>query len=94
MVFDDAFGEVEVGDAIRVVTRGGIVCVRTIGAVNDGLSGCQPGGSTMLVFVKAAHPKIADAVFVLLHCAVLERLSGRVLRIPQSAWRLIDETNH
>ena len=56
MVFDDAFGEVKIGDAIRMISRGGIICVRAIGAVDDGLLECQPGRSTMLVLVKPAHP--------------------------------------
>lgn len=37
MVLDDAFGEVEVGDAVGVVAVGGVDCVGAVCAVGDGL---------------------------------------------------------
>jgi hypothetical protein len=41
MVFDDAFRQVDVGDAVRVISCCRIVRVRAVRAINDGLSGCQ-----------------------------------------------------
>ena len=37
MVFDDAVGEIEVGDAVGVVAVGGVDCVGAVCAVGDGL---------------------------------------------------------
>lgn len=79
MVFDDAFREVEVGYAVSVVSCGGIVCVRAICAKDDGLSGSQPVLFTTSISIAPAYPKIADAILILLHRAVFECLSGRVL---------------
>lgn len=56
VVFDDTFGEVEVGDAICVVSRGGIVRVRTIGAVHYGLSGRQHGVPATMIPVVPTYP--------------------------------------
>jgi len=41
-----------------------------------------------------AHPQVTNTILILLHRAVLERLSSGVLRIPQCAWRFVDETDH
>jgi len=94
VIFDNPLGEVEVGDAICVVSCSGIVRVRTVGAVDDGLSGNQPGVPTIMILVITAYPQVTNAILILLHRAVLKRLASRVLRVPQSARRLIDETNH
>jgi hypothetical protein len=79
VVFDDTLGEVEVGNAICMVSRSGIVRVRTVGAVHNGLSGRQPEVPTIIILVVPAYPKVTNAILILLHRAILERLSSRVL---------------
>ena len=41
MIFNDAFWQVDVRNAVSVVACCRIVCVRAVGAVDDGLSMCQ-----------------------------------------------------
>lgn len=76
MVFNDTFGEVEVGDAISVISWGSVVCVRTVRAVDDGLFRSQLGVSGISTSVICAYSEVTNAILVLLHRAVLERLSG------------------
>jgi hypothetical protein len=95
VVLDDAFGEVEVGDAVGVVAVCGVDCVGAVCAVGDWLIFCQdvmPHGSTEGGW--SGSTTHSETAVVLVQHIVLERLPARVLREPDFAWLAVYEADH